>query len=95
MSPEIQSFKRVTNGVQKTDRVILAQPLSALDGRMSGPAATIATILAVGRISIKNIGIVHNREYDEGALRIEFYDAESLQSAAALLRHHRYQVWDV
>jgi len=61
----------------------------------AGAIATIATILAVGRISIKNIGIVHNREYDEGALRIEFYDSESLQAAAALLRHHRYQVWEV
>ena len=61
----------------------------------AGAIATIATILAVGRISIKNIGIVHNRDYDEGALRIEFYDAQSLSDAAGLLRHHRYQVWEV
>ena len=61
----------------------------------SGAIATIATILAVGRISIKNIGIIHNREYDEGALRIEFHDAQSLSDAARLLRHHRYQVWEV
>lgn len=61
----------------------------------AGAIASIATILAVGGINIRNITIVHNREYEEGALRIEFYDEKSLTDAAALLRHHRYQVWDV
>ena len=60
----------------------------------SGAIATIATILAVGGISIKNIQILHNREFEEGVLRIEFYDEESSVRAAALLRHHRYQIWD-
>ena len=61
----------------------------------SGAIATIATILAVGRINIKNIGILHNREFEEGVLRIEFYDAESAVKAARILDHHRYQVWKV
>ncbi len=60
----------------------------------SGAIATIATILAVSGISIKNIGIVHNREFEEGVLNIEFYDGESAIKAAAILRHHRYQVWE-
>lgn len=60
----------------------------------SGAIATIATILAVGGISIKNIQILHNREFEEGVLRIEFYDEESSVKAAALLRQHRYQIWD-
>ncbi len=59
----------------------------------SGAIATIATILSANGISIKNIGIVHNREFDEGVLKIEFYDEETSLKAAEVLRHHRYQVW--
>ena len=59
----------------------------------SGAIATIATTLAVNGISIKNIGIVHNREFEEGALRIEFYEEAPSLQAAELLRQHRYQVW--
>ena len=40
----------------------------------AGGIATIATILAMEKISIKNIGIIHNREFEEGVLKIEFYD---------------------
>ena len=43
----------------------------------TGGIATIATILASNNISIKNIGIIHNREFEEGVLRIEFYDESS------------------
>ena len=60
----------------------------------SGAIATIATILSVSGISIKNIGIVHNREYDEGVLRIEFYDEDPSRKAAEVLRQHHYQVWE-
>ena len=59
----------------------------------SGAIATIATTLAVNGISIKNIGIVHNREFDEGVLQIEFYEEEPSLRAAEILRQHRYQVW--
>lgn len=58
----------------------------------SGAIATIATILASSAISIKNIGIIHNREFEEGALRIEFYDENSSRNAASLLTRHRYQI---
>ena len=60
----------------------------------SGAIATIATILSVNGISIKNIGIVHNREFEEGVLRIEFYESEPAKKAAAVLRQHHYQVWE-
>ena len=59
----------------------------------SGAIATIATILATNGISIKNIGIIHNREFDEGVLRISFYDKESSDSAANLLERHRYKIF--
>ena len=59
----------------------------------SGAIATIATMLAVNGISIKNIGIVHSREFEEGVLQIEFYEEEPSLQAAQVLRQHRYQVW--
>ena len=43
----------------------------------AGGIATIATILASNNINIKNIGIIHNREFEEGVLRIEFYERAS------------------
>lgn len=60
----------------------------------AGGIATIATILATGGINLKNIGIVNNREFEEGVLRIEFYDADSLEKAIGLLRKYRYIVYD-
>ena len=60
----------------------------------AGVIATIATILASNGINIKNIGIVHNREFEEGVLRIEFYDENSCESSIALLQRHRYIVYE-
>ncbi len=59
----------------------------------SGAIATIATILAVNRINIKNIGIIHSREFEEGVLQIDFYEEEPFRKAVQVLEHHRYQVW--
>ncbi len=59
----------------------------------SGAIATIATILATHQISIKNIGILHNREFEEGVLNIEFYGEEAASRAAELLTQHRYTVY--
>lgn len=42
-----------------------------------GIIATIATALAQKGINIKNIGIVHSRENEEGALEIRFEDEEA------------------
>lgn len=61
----------------------------------AGGIATIATILASNNISIKNIGIIHNREFEEGVLRIEFYDEDSSVKAAALLQKYRYIIYEV
>lgn len=59
----------------------------------SGAIATIATTLAVNSISIKNIGIIHNREFEQGALAIEFYEEQPMNQAVEILRNHRYTVW--
>lgn len=58
----------------------------------SGAIATIATILATSGVSIKNIGIVHNREFEEGVLKISFYDEASADHAVEQLEKHRYKV---
>lgn len=50
-----------------------------------GMLAQVATTLAFNNINIKNIGIVHNREFEEGVLRIEFYDEASQEAAKQLL----------
>ncbi|MCD8347422.1 MAG: prephenate dehydrogenase [Lachnospiraceae bacterium] len=60
----------------------------------SGAISTIATLLAGKNISIKNIGIVHSREYEEGVLRIEFYEEMPSKEAAKVLRDDGYQVWE-
>lgn len=60
----------------------------------AGGIAAIATILASNNINIKNIGIVNNREFEEGVLRIEFYDEGSSGKAAELLQKFRYIVYE-
>ena len=56
----------------------------------AGGIAIIASLLAFKGISIKNIGIVHNREFEEGVLHIEFYDDKSVEMAAELLADKNY-----
>ena len=60
----------------------------------AGGIATIATILASNNINIKNIGIIHKREFEEGALRIEFYDGLSSAKAVELLQKFHYIVYE-
>ncbi|WFR55222.1 prephenate dehydrogenase [Anaerocolumna sp. AGMB13025] len=60
----------------------------------AGAIATIATLLGTNRISIKNIGIIHNREFEQGVLRIEFYEEEPLVMAVELLKKYRYTVYE-
>ncbi len=60
----------------------------------AGGIAAIATILASNNLNLKNIGIVHNREFEEGVLRIEFYDEASSKRAAELLQKFRYIVYE-
>ncbi len=56
----------------------------------TGAIATIATILAKQDISIKNIGIIHNREFADGVLRIELYQEQDAVEAEAHLRSRNY-----
>ncbi|HWT73960.1 MAG TPA: prephenate dehydrogenase [Mobilitalea sp.] len=60
----------------------------------AGAIATIATLLASNQISIKNIGIIHNREFEEGVLRIEFYDELAQTKAIAMLSRYNYRIYE-
>ena len=60
----------------------------------AGAIATIATLLAANQLSIKNIGIIHNREFEQGVLRIEFYEEATLASAVTLLKNYHYTVYE-
>ena len=60
----------------------------------AGAIAEVAAVLAGGGISIRNIGIVHNRTYERGVLRIEFYDEQACADAVVLLRENHYRVYD-
>lgn len=57
-----------------------------------GAIASVAALLAKSSISIKNIGIVHNREFEHGALGMEFYDASSKELAQRLLEENNYSI---
>lgn len=80
------SFAETSGAIAKTFRIYLDiadQP---------GAIATIASILAGQNVSIKNIGIVHNREFEEGVLRIEFYDQDSRDHGTTCLKEKGYTV---
>lgn len=61
---------------------------------VTGVIAKIATILANHELSIKNIGIINNREFEQGVLRIEFYEENSLQKAILLFHEYGYIVYE-
>lgn len=58
-----------------------------------GIIAEIATLLSNNSISIKNIGIINNRESEQGVLEIIFYDALSQQKSIELLTKMNYKVY--
>lgn len=59
-----------------------------------GALASIATMLALNGISIKNIGIIHNRELEEGALHIEFYEESGMHNAVTILKNRGYTIYE-
>ena len=57
-----------------------------------GTIATVTSLLAFNNISLKNIGIIYNREFEEGVLEIVLYDEESCQKGAQVLEERNYIV---
>ena len=60
----------------------------------TGALAEVVALLAKENISIKNIGILHNREYQSGAMHIEFYDNATLEKAKDLLKNNAYTIYE-
>ncbi len=56
-----------------------------------GGIATIAFLLGMSGINIKNISIVNNREFEEGVLRIEFSDEKDYRKASEVLAARNYK----
>lgn len=77
---------------KKTVRTVFELYCDLIDE--AGGIATIATILASNNLSIKNIGIIHNREFEDGVLKIEMYDRPSYDRTIELLRKYHYTVYE-
>jgi prephenate dehydrogenase len=60
----------------------------------AGALAGVVNCLSNAGISLKNIGISHNREEEEGVLRISFYENQDAVAACNLLREHNYTVYE-
>ncbi len=59
-----------------------------------GTLNNVTTILASSQIGIKNSSIVHNREYEEGVLQLEFYTRHDYDLALAQLKKYDYTVYE-
>ncbi len=82
------SFDDVISGpIKRSYRVAISIPDEA------GIIAKISGMFAKDGINLKNMGIVHNREFEEGVLRIEFYDEASLKRAVSILRDENYTIF--
>ncbi len=58
-----------------------------------GALNAITELLYSNHISIKNIEIIHNREYKDGALLVEFYDEQSYNNARMALTDAGYMIY--
>ena len=59
----------------------------------AGGIAIVASMLAFKGINIKNIGIINNREFEQGVLRIEFYSQDELDFAIKVLSEKNYKIY--
>ncbi len=58
-----------------------------------GQIAKVTSLLADCHINLKNIGIIHNREFEHGVLQIAFYDDESVALAHRCLTKAGYTIY--
>lgn len=59
-----------------------------------GAIAGVINCLSDENINLKNLGISHNREDEEGVLRISFYENQDAITACSLLRNQNYTVYE-
>lgn len=60
----------------------------------TGAIASVAVLMSNNKISIRNIGILHNREFQDGVLKIEFYDKPSMEKANLLFKKQHYTIYE-
>ena len=60
----------------------------------NGARATIATLLSVNSVNIKNIGIRNTRDYNDGALYIAFENEAHKNKAIDILKSMNYKVFN-
>ncbi len=82
-----ESFIDTNSGPIKTEYVITVDIADK-----PGAIAAIAALLSEHDINIKNIGINHNREFAEGALRIEFYQKKHTENAIKIMTDAGYRI---
>ena len=91
---EFQSAGDYRNSIPATKSSVIARSFDLfvnVDDR-TGAIAEIATILSQKGISIKNIGIIHNREYIDGVMKLELYSEEDAVRARELLKQNQYKI---
>ena len=59
-----------------------------------GALAKVTVLLADAGINLKNFGISHNREDEEGVLRLSFYDTDACRKAFELLADAGYRLYN-
>jgi len=59
-----------------------------------GAIAKVTASISDANINLKNLGISHNREDEEGVLRLAFYEQTDAAKAAELLRSLNYTVYE-
>ena len=60
----------------------------------AGAIAKVTSFIAEAKISLKNIGVSHNREDEEGVLRLSFYDADARKNAQDVLNAAGYKIYN-
>lgn len=84
-----ESFSDLSSGpIKKIPRLYCDLPDEA------GSIAVLATILASRGITLKNISIINNRDFDDAMLLVQFYDEEAKVLAAEQLRRYHYTVYE-
>ncbi len=59
-----------------------------------GALAKVTVALANANINLKNFGVSHNREDEEGVLRLSFYDAIARENAQNILYEAGYKIYN-
>lgn len=58
-----------------------------------GALCEVTRLISNEDINIKNIEIIHNREYSQGVLLLDFYDKHSSEKASKVLTENNYKVY--